>query len=211
VIPERTADSDAELARQTQAGSLEAFEELVFRYEHRVYAFVAQLCRNETDAKEITQDTFVKAAQSISRFDSRREFAPWLFTIARHKWIDRRRSAPPVTEEAVPELPDEDHPGELLARQDERQHLWRLARECLGENQYQALWLFYGWDMDVPQIAEVLGKSRVHVKVLLFRARQTLGRKLRPAAVLARAIPSEPTEKSGGVLPGTLAATLPGK
>ena len=86
--------TDEELARQTQAGSLVAFEELVYRYEGRIYGFVANCCRNGTDAREVTQDTFVRAFQAIGQFDLQRGFAPWLFTIARRKCIDHHRAAP---------------------------------------------------------------------------------------------------------------------
>ena len=54
VALEHSTDSDAELARQSQAGSMVAFEQLVYRYEHRVHAFVAQFCGNATDAREVT-------------------------------------------------------------------------------------------------------------------------------------------------------------
>jgi RNA polymerase sigma-70 factor (ECF subfamily) len=90
--------------------------------------------------------------------------------------------------ELLPESVDEIHPGELLAQQEDRQQLWQLARQCLTENQFQALWLRYAEDMDVSQIAQVLGKTRVHVKVLLYRARQILGRHLHPAPTLAQAV-----------------------
>lgn len=186
MAPELSTDSDAELARQTQAGSLDAFEQLVYRYEHRVHAFVAQLCCNAADAREVTQDTFVKASQSMSQFDAHREFAPWLFTIARRKCIDRHRAARPVAAEPAPEMADENDPAELLARNEDRLHLWQLARGCLPENQFQALWLRYAEDMDVAMIAQVLGKTRVHVKVLLFRARQVLGGKLNPGQMHKR-------------------------
>src|SRR3954447_8656578 len=73
--------SDSELAQRTHAGSLVAFEELVYRYENQIYSFIVNLCRNGTDALEITQETFVKAFQSIEQFDSQQPFAPWLFTI----------------------------------------------------------------------------------------------------------------------------------
>jgi RNA polymerase sigma-70 factor (ECF subfamily) len=182
--------SDEELARQTQAGSLDAFEQLVYRYEHRVHAFVAQFCRNGTDARELTQDTFVKAFQSMKQFDSRRVFAAWLFTIARRKCIDRHRAAPAVADDPIPDLPDDTDPSELIARREDGQNLWRLARKRLGENQFQALWLHYAEDMDVAQIAQVLGKTRVHIKVLLFRARQILGRQLNPSLRLSQAIPT---------------------
>jgi RNA polymerase sigma-70 factor (ECF subfamily) len=180
---------DEELARQTQSGSLDSFEELVHRYENRVYAFVIQFCGNATDAREVTQDTFVKASQSIGHFDASRSFAPWLFTIARRKCIDRHRAARPVSNEPVPELPDENDPAELLARREEHQNLWRLARQHLGDAQFEALWLRYAEDMEVEQIARVLRKTRVHVKVLLFRARQILARKWTAALPAPHAIP----------------------
>jgi RNA polymerase sigma-70 factor (ECF subfamily) len=190
LVQEHPSNSDEELARQTQAGSLAAFEQLVYRYQGRVHAFVVRFCKNATDARELTQDTFVKAFQKIGQFDSRRNFATWLFTIARRKCIDRHRAAPSVADDTIPELLDDADPSELTARREEGQNLWRLARERLGENQFQSLWLHYAEDMDVAQIAQVLGKTRVHIKVILFRARQILGHELRPGQALSKAIPT---------------------
>ena len=181
--------TDQELARQTQAGSLAAFEELVYRYEGRIYGFAANLCGNGTDAREVTQDTLVRAFQAIAQFDPQRSFAPWLFTIARRKCLDRYRSARPAAEEPVPELADLDDPAELLARQEERQSLWDLARGHLPGAQFQALWLKYAEEMSVADIAQVLRKTQTHVKVLLFRARQTLGREIKAAQMAG--LPSE--------------------
>ena len=161
-----------------------AFEELVHRYEHRIYAFVMQYCHNDADAHEITQDAFVRAFQAIGRFVPRGGFGPWLFTIARRKCIDRYRATVRVAaDDPLPEVPDQDDPSVLLARQEERQQLWALARKCLGETQFQALWLRYAEDMSVAEIARVLSKTTVHVKVLLFRARQALGRELKVGRV----------------------------
>ncbi|MDB6063815.1 MAG: hypothetical protein JWR26_23 [Pedosphaera sp.] len=184
---------DEKLARQAQAGSMDSFEELVHRYENRVYAFVTQFCRNAVDAREITQDTFVKASQSIEQFDASRSFAPWLFTIARRKSIDRHRATRPASDDPIPELSDDNNPAELLARREDGQNLWRSARRHLGDSQFQALWLRYAEDMDVEQIAQVLRKTRVHVKVLLFRARQILARKLTPGFHLGHSSAFEDT------------------
>lgn len=173
--------SDEELARQSQAGSLTAFEELVYRYEGRVYGFVANFCGSGPDAREVTQDTFVRAFQAIGRFDCRRPFAPWLFTIARRKCLDHRRAAPPAAGEPLPELPDDNDPAELLAQQEERRDLWELARRRLPETQFQALWLRYVEDLSVAGIAQALRKTRTHIRVLLVRARAALGRELKAA------------------------------
>ena len=169
---------DEDLACQTQAGSLAAFEELVYRYEKRVYGFIANSCAKGTDARELTQDTFVRAFQAINQFDARYAFAPWLFTIARHKCIDAHRVARPAAEALSVELTAGEDPAELTARADERQHLWGLARRLLPTIQFQALWLKYVEDLDLAGIAQSLNKSRTHTKVLLFRARRALGREL---------------------------------
>ena len=93
VSSERKPLSDEQLARESQAGSLEAFEELVSRYQQRVFGFVFRSCSCAGDAREITQDTFVKAYQALGQYDPTKPFAAWLFTIARRKCIDRHRSA----------------------------------------------------------------------------------------------------------------------
>lgn len=186
----RPETSDEGLACETQAGSASAFEELVFRYERRIYAFVAQRC-SPPDAREITQDTFIRAYQAINTFNTNRSWAAWLFSIARNRLTDhlRFRPSPPASqpEEAVDPL----DPAETLARQEDHRQLWLLARRQLPEVQYQALWLRYVEHMDVSQIARVLNKSRTHVKVLLFRAREALARHLQPARA-ASAQPGAP-------------------
>jgi len=174
--------SDEDLARQTQAGSMGAFEEIVSRYERRIYAFVSQSCRNGMDATEITQETFVKAFQAIEQFDPQRSFAAWLFTIARRKCVDHFHATPITTDDnCIPELSDIDDPAEILASRDERQHLWNLARRILPEPQFQALWLRYVEDLSIAEVARVLRRPQTYIKVLLFRGRKTLGDKLKPA------------------------------
>ena len=170
--------SDEELARQAQAGSLAAFEALVTRYERRLCAFVANLGPNAAAARDITQDTFVRAFQAIAQFNHRHTFAAWLFTIARHKAADHRRASLPYADGPLPELADNTDPAEVLARREAGQDLWRLARAKLPELQFQALWLRYAEELPVVEVARVLGRTRTHVKVLLFRARQTLCREL---------------------------------
>jgi len=187
------SESDEELARQTQAGSLAAFEKLVLRYEQRVYAFALQWRRNQTDAREVTQDTFVRAFQAISQLNCRLAFAPWLFAIARRKCIDSYRAQRPISDDPPEEQPDFNDPAELLARQEDRQDTWRLARRHLPDTQFQAIWLRYVEDMKIPDVARAMGKTQIAVRVLLFRARQALASKLNPAG---RQAPQKPAALS---------------
>jgi RNA polymerase sigma-70 factor, ECF subfamily len=174
--------SDEDLARQSQGGDFAAFEELVRRYENRIYSFVFHSCGHDADAREVTQDTFVRAFEAIARFDPCRPFASWLFAIARRKGIDCHRARIPGDSHAAPEELDAADPAELLARREEAQDLWRRARAWLPDGQFQSLWLRYAEDMDIAQIACVLGKTQTHVKVLLFRARHALAGELQTAS-----------------------------
>lgn len=190
MISDSPLPSDEVLARHSQAGSMEAFEQLVLRYERRIYAFVAQSCRNGFDAAEITQETFVKAYQAIAQFDSKRAFAPWLFTIARRKCVDHFRGLknilpcstvePRDSDESPSQLSHADDPSEIIAVEDERRQLWAVAGRVLSESQFQTLWLHYVEDMSVAEIAKILRRPQTYIKVLLFRARKTLAVKLKP-------------------------------
>ncbi|HEY3862758.1 MAG TPA: sigma-70 family RNA polymerase sigma factor [Verrucomicrobiae bacterium] len=174
--------TDEDLARKSQAGSLAAFEELVHRYENRIYSFIFHSGGHDADAREAAQDTFVRAFAAIAQFDPTRSFAAWLFAIARRKAIDCYRARIPSGGGEPPEEADPDDPAELLARREEARELWRRARQSLPDSQFQALWLRYAEEMDLGQIARVLGKTQTHVKVLLFRARQKLAAELQSAS-----------------------------
>ena len=170
--------SDEQLAQSAQAGVMASFEELVGRYEGRLLRFLRQGCRNEADAADLTQETFVAAYVNLARFNPARSFATWLFIIARRKLIDHLRARRPVDEAPLPELADEDDPAVRLERRDEQEALWNVARSVLTPIQFDALWLRYVEEMSVAQIARVLGRLQPHVKVILFRARAAMAAEL---------------------------------
>ncbi len=178
---------------------MSAFEELVFRYERRIYAFVLQLCSNPADAAEITQDTFVKAFRNIVQFNPRHAFAGWLFTIARHQGIDHHRAALPVSDTAPADEPDLADPAALLASHEDRANLWSLARRVLPAAQFQAIWLTYAEGMQAKEVARVMNRTATHVKVMLFRARRTLRGALEDSGqdLIAREIPGKPAAFRG--------------
>lgn len=194
VTTEKQQVADEELARLTQSGGSSSFEELVYRYEVRVFRFVANNCRDISDAQEVTQDTFVAAFRNIWRFDLRRSFATWLFAIARRKCIDHHRSDRSAGAEALPEDVNANDPAELLAQREAERDLWQLAKRILPQLQFDALWLRCAEDLSVADVARVLNRTQTHVKVLLFRARlkleAQLGKQRRLVANEAAAVPA---------------------
>lgn len=169
--------SAEELACRSQQGCETCFAELVERYGVRLFQFLHYKTNNVHDAEDLVQETFVKAYRNIRRYRSSWKFSTWLFTIAARLASSHYRSSGCF--QAVGEV-ESDNPGpeDIASQQEMRQSLWMMARG-LSKNQYQVLRLRYAEDMSIKEISRVLRKSRVNVKVLLYRARVNLGKRLR--------------------------------
>ena len=76
------SDPDAELVKQVQGGNVDVFEELVRRHSRRVFGTLGGILGNLDDARDATQDVFLKAFENISRFEGRAKFSTWLISIA---------------------------------------------------------------------------------------------------------------------------------
>ncbi|HED64261.1 MAG TPA: sigma-70 family RNA polymerase sigma factor [Planctomycetes bacterium] len=156
----------------------EAFEELVDRHQGALFHFLILRVGNRAEAEELTQDAFLRAFEGLDRFRPRWRFRTWLFTIAKRLAVSRARRA--RSEALAPEgLLDPDEmldPAASSARREEVSNLWDLAARVLSREKRSALWLCYGEGLDAGEIAHILGRPRVSVRVLLFRARQELAR-----------------------------------
>src|SRR5216684_2921900 len=93
---------DRELVRRAQAGDKEAFEELVRRHQHRVFAVAGGILRRREDVEDIAQQVFVKAYFSLKRFDQRAAFSTWLYKITVNECWDllRKKKVRPLLYEA---------------------------------------------------------------------------------------------------------------
>lgn len=172
--------SAEELALRSQKGCKDSFAELVERYGMRLYQFLHNKTDNVQDAEDLVQDTFVKAYRNIHRYSTSWMFSTWLFTIAarlansHYRSLHQRQAAPRLA-------PDCDCPANAVVQQEIQEGLWEIAR-TLSADQYRALWLRYAEELPIKEIAKVLGKTQVSVKVTLYRARVNLARRLKDMA-----------------------------
>lgn len=174
--------TDEELAREARAGSSRSFEELACRYRRRLFVYVRARAGSDEDAEDLVQDTFLKLYRNIAAYDPAFRFSTWLYTSAGRLAIDayrkkaaaRERLAGARIEEAAdPAAGVETGSGEFGA--------WTAAR-ALGGDRFRVLWLRYGEDMSIAEIAAVIGRSPLAVRVLLHRARTCLAGRLGPEA-----------------------------
>jgi RNA polymerase sigma-70 factor (ECF subfamily) len=79
---------EMDLVRQAQRGDLAAYDELVKRYQERIYATVYHMTSNHEDANDLAQDSFIKAFQALKSFKGGSSFYTWLYRIAVNKTIN---------------------------------------------------------------------------------------------------------------------------
>ena len=179
------ATDDRELVRRAQADDKEAFEELVRRHQHRVFAVAGGILRRREDVEDIAQQVFVKAYLSLKRFDQRAAFSTWLYKITVNECWDllRKKKVRPLLYESdlseeqarqydSPEklasfqpdtsetLEAREYVDGLLAGIDERDRMMLILKEVEG--------------FAVEEIAEMLELNANTVKVRLFRARRRI-------------------------------------
>lgn len=165
-----------QLALRAQQGCRKSFGELVERYSMRLVRFLQRETSNVQNAEDLVQETFVRAWQNIGRYKSRWRFSTWLYTIGYRLACNHRADLP--IESAAMSRPGAAQPPDVLAENRETSRiLWGTAAQ-LPQNQYEALWLKYAEEMSIKEIAKVMCKSQVNVKVILYRARTGLAKRL---------------------------------
>ena len=94
---------DKHIVAQARRGELSAFEELVTRYEKRVYAIALRSSGSPEDAADITQEVFLRAWRSMKDFRGDSGFATWLFRITMNQCVDyaRHKQSQPLTQPLV--------------------------------------------------------------------------------------------------------------
>ena len=199
--------SDAELVQRAKAGDLDAFEQLTSRYERKVYSLAWRMLRQEQDAEDVTQQTFLSLLENLKGFRGEASFSTWLLRVATHaalKVIRKRQGLDTVSLEQATESSEEGDPvphpeyiadwrqsPEELVRKNETQRLIEEALAQLDEKHRLVFLLRDVEGMSVRETAESLGLSEGNVKVRLLRARLQLRERLTrffgdPARQIAR-------------------------
>lgn len=188
--PQTPEITDIELVSRAQAGDLDAFEVLTTRYEQRVFSLAMRMLRQEQDAEDVTQQTFLSALENLSGFRGEASFATWLLRIATHaalKVIRKRKGLKTISLEEATEGSDQvdsiPHPefiadwrqsSEQLVQKNEIQRLLDEALAKLDEKHRLVFLLRDVEGLSVKETAEALGLSEANTKVRLLRARLQL-------------------------------------
>jgi RNA polymerase sigma-70 factor (ECF subfamily) len=175
---------DEALVQRCLSGDTEAFGELVSRYERPLFNVALRMLRDREEARDATQNAFVKAWQHLDQFDRSRRFFSWLYRIAVNESLNRatrRRKAEPLDENLV------DGAGSPAegAERSEQARLVERAVEQLSDTYREVIVLRHWLDLSYDEIAEALHVPAKTVKSRLFSARTRLGEILSTMGVQA--------------------------
>ncbi len=182
--------TDEQLVSRAQQGDLNAFETLATRHEQRVYSLALRMLRQEQDAEDVTQQTFLSALENLRGFRGEASFLTWLLRIASHaalKVIRKRNGLPTVSLDAPPDgsesegavpypeyIADWRHSPEELVRRNEIRHLLEEALNQLDEKHRLVFLLRDVEGLSIRETAEALSLTEANVKIRLLRARLQL-------------------------------------
>lgn len=184
-------ETDLRLVKRVQQGDKTAFDALVLKYQSRIVNLVSRFVRNQADALDVTQDTFLKAYRALPNFRGDSAFYTWLYRIAvntakNYLAVQARRSADKEQDfseieqiEGNDALKEYATPEHLLLR-DEIQATVIAAIEDLPEDLRMAITLREIEGLRYEEIATVMDCPIGTVRSRIFRAREAIDGQLKP-------------------------------
>ena len=183
---ELTREEERDLALRIQRGDREAFAGRVNAYREQAMAAAMNILQNEEDARDLTQDAFVRAYKSFDRFQPTRPFFPWYYKILRNLCMThlrrfgrrRRQSFDQLLEEEHVQFPDEQEDArEQLHRQEMAAYL-RKALKSIKPKFREIIVMKDFQDMSYEEISFALNIPKGPVMSRLYHASQSLKKKM---------------------------------
>jgi RNA polymerase sigma-70 factor, ECF subfamily len=206
------ASTDEELVARSIGGDLDSFNQLVLRWERPIYALAYRVIGREEDARDVCQETFLRAFRSLGGFKGQAKFSSWLYRIALNlcrDWIRRERRTPVMQAPEgldVIEMASERGPVESIEDLVSRNELSRrIARafKFLSEDQRTAIILKEYQGLTFQEIADLQGCPLSTVKTRLYQGLTVLRRELEREGLGGKAVLGFEPRRLGRPVPDT--------
>lgn len=177
------AAAEAVLVAQFRQQNYETFSKVVDAFQSRVHGFVRRMVSNHEEAEDITQEVFIRAYQSVNRFDGRCSLRTWLFRIAYNLCVDASRKKGRSVQEAsmidanseeVFDVADYRWNPETLVLDDELMQVVEQSIMSMSEKLRSILLLHDREELGYDELAQMLDIPVGTVKSRLFLARNTV-------------------------------------
>lgn len=190
-------DIDQVLVVRVQSGDKQAFNLLVLKYQRKLMRLVSRLVRDQAEAEDVVQETFIRAYRSLPQFRGESAFYTWLYRIGinmakNYLMTQGRRTPTPIdatsdeaeTFDEASQLRDINTPESMFASKQIAEAV-NLAVDALSEELSTAITLREIEGLSYEEIAEVMECPIGTVRSRIFRAREAIAEKLRPLLDIA--------------------------
>jgi len=173
------SNTDQELINKTLQGDTRAFGFLVVKYQSYVFTIVLRMVKVREEAEEVSQDTFVKAFESLSSFRGESKFSSWLYSIAYRKALDSlRKNKKHKASQLLEEITESDVSSveNALYYLEDKERKEKI-QECimqLPEMDAALVTLYYFEEQSIKEMAVITSLSEENIKVKLYRSRKKL-------------------------------------
>jgi RNA polymerase sigma-70 factor (ECF subfamily) len=179
--------TDEELVARSKTGDIDSFNQLVRRWERPIFALAYRTLGREEDARDVTQETFLRAFRALSGFKGDAKFSSWLYRIALNlcrDWMRRERRAPLVEmpegaeiEQVAADRGPVESVEDLAARAELSREVAK-AMERLPTEQRQAIILKEYHGLTFQEIADLMKCPLSTVKTRVYQGLSTLRKQL---------------------------------
>lgn len=158
---------------------MNAFGELIDRYQDFAFTIAIRVLKVREEAEEVAQDSFIKAFDSLSSFRGESKFSTWLYRIVYHKSLDRlkmnnRHRTYELNEEITDDNLDHIENGLEFLLREERSRVIRKCIEQLPADDAAIISLYYFEEQSVKEISMVTDLTEDNIKIKLYRSRKKL-------------------------------------
>lgn len=183
--------TDEELVARSRSGDTESFNQLILRWERPIYALAYRVIGQEEDARDVAQETFLRAFRALPGFKGQAKFSSWIYRIALNlcrDWIRRKRRTPvsQMPEDVdLADLAAEQGPSESVEDLVARRELSAVVEEAMAvlpEEQRTAVILKEYHGMTFQEIADLQGVPLSTVKTRLYQGLSVLRKHLKDKA-----------------------------
>ncbi|MCP2604591.1 RNA polymerase sigma factor [Candidatus Aminicenantes bacterium AH-873-B07] len=165
---------DKEIISRCLKGEIETFEMLVKKYETHILSFTWNILGNREEAEDATQETFIQAYLNLNRFDMKRNFKNWLYSIAYKRCLDRKRKEKSFFRFIKKFISGEKSRINIEKKRIEYSEKFAPLLSKLNEKERTAIILKINEGYSAKEIAEVLNCAESTVRVHLFNAKRKL-------------------------------------
>lgn len=168
--------SDQVIIENILKGQGELYEEIIKRYKNNIYSLCMRMVRNSEDAKDLAQDTFIKAYQNLEKYNPEYKFSTWIFKVASNLCIDhlRKTKTQNLPYDDKISMPHDTASAENIYLHNSNKKQIEKAIQDLPEDYRILIILYHKEGLSYEQMCEMLKLPMSKVKNRLHRARNRL-------------------------------------